>query len=109
MGLDPAKAKKILRGFTDEVPHAHKEIVSTADVTGRNYHESVATKHDYFGSTAITPQYAQYSNIIKVEEGRYMNELIKLLKINDVEKQISGIENIIDKLQIFMMKFHGEY
>jgi hypothetical protein len=35
--IDPATVRTTPKGFADEVPHAHKEIVPTTNVTNGNY------------------------------------------------------------------------
>ena len=44
--IDPAMVRARPRGFADEVPHIHKEIVPTSKVTSGNYAPADATKLD---------------------------------------------------------------
>lgn len=51
--IDPAKVRTPAKGFADEVPHAHKEIVPTSQVTSGNYHPSAATTLDDAGNVTL--------------------------------------------------------
>lgn len=53
--VDPAMVRARPRGFADEVPHVHKEIVPTANVTAGNFHPSAATKLDDTGIPSSDP------------------------------------------------------
>ncbi len=54
--LDPAMKRKTPKGFADEVPHAHKEIVPTNQVVNGNYPQSSATKLDDYGNVSTNPR-----------------------------------------------------
>jgi hypothetical protein len=53
--LDPAMVRARPRGFADEVPHAHKEIVPTTDVTSGNYAPNAAIKYNDMGLPSTGP------------------------------------------------------
>ncbi len=48
--IDPAKNRIPPKGWADEVPHAHKEVVSTSNVQNGNYNPTHATTLDEGGS-----------------------------------------------------------
>jgi hypothetical protein len=47
-----------LKGFADEVPHAHKELVPTPSVVGGNYPPGASTKLDDLGNPTVDPRKA---------------------------------------------------
>jgi hypothetical protein len=51
--IDPATVRVSPKGFADEVPHAHKEIVPTAEITNGNYKPgtTVTTLDDFCCAT----------------------------------------------------------
>ena len=51
--IDPATVRATPRGFADEVPHAHKEIVPTTEVINGNYRpgKAVTTLDDWCCTT----------------------------------------------------------
>lgn len=54
--IDPATSRTPLRGFADEVPHAHKEIVPTSAVSKRgNYDPSRSLSLDDAASKTADP------------------------------------------------------
>ena len=53
--VDPAMVRAKPKGFADEVPHVHKEIVPTNKVTSGNYQPSDATKLDDCGVPSSDP------------------------------------------------------
>lgn len=54
--LDPAMVRTKPKGFADEVPHAHKEIVPTSSVISGNYPPNAATKLDDLGNPSSDPR-----------------------------------------------------
>ena len=54
--VDPAMVKPKPRGFADEVPHVHKEIVPTNRVTNGNFARRDATTLDDAGVPSIDPR-----------------------------------------------------
>jgi RHS repeat-associated protein len=53
--VDPAMVRTPPRGFADEVPHAHKEIVPSSQVVSGNYHPRDATKYNDLGLPSTGP------------------------------------------------------
>jgi RHS repeat-associated protein len=52
--LDPAMVRTPPKGYADEVPHAHKEVVPTSSVVNGNY-QAASTKLDDHGNPATAP------------------------------------------------------
>ena len=52
--LDPAMVRTPPKGFADEVPRAHKEVVPTSSVVNGNY-QAASTKLDDHGNPATAP------------------------------------------------------
>ena len=50
--LDPANVRKRPKGFADEVPHAHKEIVPTNQVVDGNYPQTAASTLNDLGNVS---------------------------------------------------------
>lgn len=53
--VDPAMVRAKPKGFADEVPHVHKEIVPTSKVSSGNYKPADATKLDDCGVPSTDP------------------------------------------------------
>jgi hypothetical protein len=53
--VDPAMVRVKPKGFADEIPHVHKEIVPTSKVSSGNYKPADATKLDDCGLPTTDP------------------------------------------------------
>lgn len=53
--IDPASPRQPALGYADEVPHAHKETVSTSNVSGGNYKPKHSTALDDFCNLSTGP------------------------------------------------------
>ncbi|WP_375605562.1 hypothetical protein [Flavobacterium davisii] len=55
--VDPAMSRTPARGFADEVPHAHKEVVSTSDISAGDYGRGASvTKYDDLNNVSTNPR-----------------------------------------------------
>lgn len=54
--VDPPMVRQNPKGFADEVPHVHKEIVPTKDVSNGNYPPSAATKLNDSSNSSSDPR-----------------------------------------------------
>jgi hypothetical protein len=54
--IDPAMVRSTPKGFADEVPHVHKEIVPTSRMSGGNYAPADATKLNDAGHPTTDPR-----------------------------------------------------
>lgn len=53
---NPAMVRARPRGFADEVPYAHKEIVPISDVFNGNYSPNASLKYNDIGVPSTGPQ-----------------------------------------------------
>lgn len=53
--IDPAMVRSTPKGYADEVPHVHKEIVLTSKVSGGNYSSKSATQLNDQGHPTTDP------------------------------------------------------